>query len=420
MSLILPIIIISSIVFLLHSILNLISMLFSWNDPYTHHLRKSPKKYSRPQTTFSLLVPVRNEPNVIGDTLIAMAHLKYPQTHYEVIVICREDDSETLAVVGKTISRLQQENIRLEIVGSDTNNKPKALNIGLQVSSKDVLAVFDAEDEPHPDILNVINTLFLSAKYDVIQSGVQLMNYQSNWFAPFNVLEYYFWFKSSLHFFAWMKVVPLGGNTVFIRKNKLRDVKGWDEKMLTEDADLGIRLSIRGANIGIVYDEEHATREEVPISISQFVKQRTRWNQGFLQILVSLKWLQLPDFRSRLFTCYLLLMPLLQALWIVYLPLTLAATFLLSIPVGWAMLSLMPAYLLFIQLFLYCYGMFLFTREYELPWLWRLLPMLVLTFFPYQLVLSFAAARAFFRLLFGQMTWEKTTHLNVHRIPTNE
>jgi len=39
------------------------------------------------------------------------------------------------------------------------------------------------------------------------------------------------------------------------------------------------------ARIRIVYDDEFVTREETPNSIDQFIKQRTRWNQGFIQIL---------------------------------------------------------------------------------------------------------------------------------------
>ncbi|MBK0296621.1 DUF917 family protein, partial [Bacillus sp. S34] len=37
---------------------------------------------------------------------------------------------------------------------------------------------------------------------DVVQGGVQLMNFKSSWWSLRNVLEYYFWFHSRLHFHA--------------------------------------------------------------------------------------------------------------------------------------------------------------------------------------------------------------------------
>lgn len=394
-------------------------MSFSWNDPHTLHLRKSPKKILSPRTSFTILVPVRNEAEVIGDTLSAMSSLNYPKGLYEVLILCREDDLETLDAIKASARNLNVENIKLLIVGTDVNNKPMALNLGLLKAKNEVIAIFDAEDEPHPDILNVINTIFVQNKIDVIQSGVQLMDYNSKWFSALNVLEYYFWFKSSLHFFSLMGVVPLGGNTVFIKKPLLEEVGGWNEKMLTEDADLGIRLSLRGAQIGIVYDEEHVTKEETPPNIGQFIKQRTRWNQGFLQIFFSFQWLKLSSFKQKLFTAYLLFMPLIQSLWVIYLPLTIFAVFWLSISVGWAMFSLLPAYILFLQLVLYNYGMYEFTKEYRYRYSPLLVFKLFFTFFPYQLLLSTASVRSLIRLVTGEVAWEKTVHFNTHRNPTH-
>jgi cellulose synthase/poly-beta-1,6-N-acetylglucosamine synthase-like glycosyltransferase len=150
----------------------------------------------------------------------------------------------------------------------------------------DIVTIFDAEDEPHPDILQVINTTFLNEAVDVVQSGVQLMNHNSKWFCFLNVLEYFFWFKSSLHFFARCGMTPLGGNTVFVRRPLMQQLGGWDHTTLTEDADLGIRLCIAKARVRILYDDEFVTKEETPHTIEQFIKQRTRWNQGFIQILL--------------------------------------------------------------------------------------------------------------------------------------
>src|SRR5260370_11094368 len=103
-----------------------------------------------------------------------------------------------------------------------------------------------------------------------------------------------------MHFFARIGMIPLGGNTVFVRRDLLEHLGGWDERCLTEDADLGMRLSLAHARVRILYDVEHVTREQAPHNIEQFVRQRTRWNQGFIQILVKREWLTLPQLAQRL------------------------------------------------------------------------------------------------------------------------
>ena len=67
-------------------------------------------------------------------------------------------------------------------------NKPHGLNVGLREASGDVVTIFDAEDEPHPDILNVVNTVMVREGAEVVQCGVQLMNYDDRWFSALREL----------------------------------------------------------------------------------------------------------------------------------------------------------------------------------------------------------------------------------------
>jgi cellulose synthase/poly-beta-1,6-N-acetylglucosamine synthase-like glycosyltransferase len=139
------------------------------------------------------------------------------------------------------------------------------------------------------------------------------MNLQTSWWSLRNCLEYYFWFRSRLHFHANARFIPLGGNTVFARAGVLREVGGWDSECLAEDCELGVRLSTRGAKVVVAYDPDVVTREETPPTLKSLFKQRTRWNQGFLQVLRKGEWRKLPSLRQRMMARYLLSMPFLQA-----------------------------------------------------------------------------------------------------------
>jgi glycosyltransferase XagB len=168
----------------------------------------------------------------------------------------------------------------------------------------------------------------------------------------------------------------------------------------------------------IVYDEKHVTKEESPLHLSGFIKQRTRWNQGFMQVFLKGEWLSLPKFSQILLSGYILSSPELQALMFLYMPLSLAILLLIKLPVWLTLLSSLPFYILFWQLVTYCVGLSLFTRDYHVPYpLW--MPMKIfLTFYPYQLILGFSAARAVMRMMSKNNAWEKTHHANVHRIPS--
>lgn len=399
----------------LHSLLDFFSMFYSWQDIDRTKLRKSPRKFKLPNLTFSLLLPVRNESKVIKDTLVSMSKISYPKSLFEVIILCRSDDKLTLDAIKKTLTYLKTKNIKLQIVGTRADNKPKSLNIGLSKSKKQIIGIFDAEDEPHKDILNIINTLIISTNSDIIQSGVQLMNYQSKWFSLFNVLEYYFWFKSSMPFFAQVGVVPLGGNTVFFKRNLLNKNNGWNENMLTEDADIGIRMSVKDARILVVYDEKHVTKEETPSSVSEFIKQRTRWNQGFLQIFLKFDWVKIKGAKRKILCAYVLIVPILQTFWVIYFPLMIVVYLTITIPEKLIFLTTIPFIILASQLYFYNFAAYDFTKDYNFKYSPKIIWKVLTTYYPYQVMLSFSSIRAIYRLIKNQNTWEKTTHQNTHR-----
>src|SRR5688500_11948332 len=91
-------------------------------------------------------------------------------------------------------------------------------------------------------------------------------------------------------------------------------VGGWDEACLTEGADIGLRFSALGERIRVVYDPRHVTREETPDSVDAFIRQRTRWNQGFIQVLRKKTWCSLPTAGQRALAVCTLGYPLIHAL----------------------------------------------------------------------------------------------------------
>ena len=211
------------LVMTVQAIFNIRLRLFIWEVPEHAWLNHAPTVYLEPCLSFSILLPARHEEEVFRETLQKVYGLNYPKELMQILAICREDDPGTIAEAQAKIDELGDPNVQLVVFNDQPINKQHGMNLALQVARGDIVTIFDAEDEPHSDILNIINTTMLKEDLDVIQSGVQLMNHNSKWFCFLNVLEYFFWFKSSMHFFARVGMTPLGGNTVFVRRELITD-----------------------------------------------------------------------------------------------------------------------------------------------------------------------------------------------------
>jgi cellulose synthase/poly-beta-1,6-N-acetylglucosamine synthase-like glycosyltransferase/putative flippase GtrA len=410
-------VLVASLALFAQSLFSLFMMLYTWERPERLEASAGPRSFLPPQHSFTVLLPARHEEAVIFRTIQSVWAANYPKELLEVVVICHADDTGTIAEVRRAIAAIGSPRVRLETFEGAPINKPRGLNVGLARTRNAVVTVFDAEDDIDPEIFNSVNTVMLSEEAGVVQGGVQLMNFRDHWFGVHNCLEYFFWFKSRLQFHAAVGMIPLGGNTVFIRRELLQRLGGWDQECLTEDAEIGIRLSALGERIRVIYDAQRVTREETPATVAQFVKQRTRWCQGFLQVLRKGDWLRLPRLGQRLLALYTLSYPLLQAILLLLWPAMLLMALWVRLPLAVTMVAFLPLYVLLLQFVLTAIGAWLFTREYGL----RLPPLMpaamALTFLPYQWLLGLSAVRAVARELRRENSWEKTAHTGAHREP---
>jgi cellulose synthase/poly-beta-1,6-N-acetylglucosamine synthase-like glycosyltransferase len=386
-------------------------MLHAWRTPETLESTKFNPPDGDCGLSFSLLVPARHEQEVLDHTVSRL--LESTHTDYEVIVIVGHDDPETAAVAHSLAERSPN---RVSVVTDyhEKKNKPKALNNALPHCRGDVVGVFDAEDQVHPELLAHVDYAFRETEAAVVQGGVQLINYHSNWYSLRNCLEYFFWFRSRLHLHAQKGFIPLGGNTVFVRTGLLRANGGWDQECLAEDCDLGVRLSSQGAKVVVAYDSEMVTREETPGSVMALMKQRTRWNQGFLQVLRKKDWKNLPSRRQRLLARFTLMTPFFQAFSGVLVMLGFLIALAGRVPIVVAMVSFLPVIPMLATFVFEAVGLHDFGKQYGLPVKVRHYVKLIVGGPFYQLILAWAALRAVWREARGRKDWELTKHVGAH------
>jgi cellulose synthase/poly-beta-1,6-N-acetylglucosamine synthase-like glycosyltransferase len=105
-------------------------------------------------------------------------------------------------------------------------------------------------------------------------------NPHANWLARCFTIEYASWFRVILPGIARLGlVVPLGGTTLFIRRDAILEMGGWDAHNVTEDADLGLRIARFGKRTEVI---PTATWEEANCRPWPWIKQRSRWLKGFM------------------------------------------------------------------------------------------------------------------------------------------
>ena len=234
---------------------------------------------------YTILVPLFREGAVVPQLLAAIAALDYPAAKLDVKLILEEGDRET----ADAIARAALPGFVEVIVApaGEPRTKPRALNVALPLARGEFTVVYDAEDAPDPAQLRLAVATFERMRPDVacLQARLVIDNTNDNWLTRLFTIEYAALFDVINPGLAALGCpVPLGGTSNHFRTEVLKEIGGWDAWNVTEDADLGIRLALCGYGVA---DLPSSTFEEAPAALGAWMRQRSRWIKGFLQVCVT-------------------------------------------------------------------------------------------------------------------------------------
>lgn len=239
---------------------------------------------------YTILIPAFHEANIIAKLIENIGALDYPRSKLEVLLLLEEDDQETIAAAKAAAPPV---NVRILVVPrGNPQTKPRACNYGLAMASGEFVVIYDAEDRPEPDQLRKAIASFREderIRRDVdprarplvcVQAALNYFNAEHNVLTRMFAVEYSHWFDSMLPGMEGTGIpLPLGGTSNHFRTRELRELGGWDPWNVTEDADLGLRASVRGYRVGII---DSTTWEEACSKVPAWIKQRTRWIKGYM------------------------------------------------------------------------------------------------------------------------------------------
>lgn len=228
----------------------------------------------------SLIIPARSEPILSRTIDVCLNHTDYPLEKKEIVVVVDDPDGERIAF---WYQQKYPQNVKLLSRRKAYPTKPSALNDSIHLCSGEIVGIVDVEDIPERDV-------FLRAAHALTQQGrvvtqaiLRISNADDSWISRVFSMEYAGWFRILLNGRSKLGLYsPLGGTGNYFKKSSLSHVGLYDATNLAEDAELSIRLLIAGWKVGVL-NARHW--EEAPVTFGAWVKQRTRWNRGWLQSL---------------------------------------------------------------------------------------------------------------------------------------
>jgi cellulose synthase/poly-beta-1,6-N-acetylglucosamine synthase-like glycosyltransferase len=250
---------------------------------YSRDAAKERKELDRMRLAWpsvSILIPAHNEEVVIERTLKTLLASDYPLTKLEIIVLNDGSTDDTQVILDRMAKAHPM--IRPVHIPREEGGKGKAavLNRGIKLAKHDLMAIYDADNQPQPSALRYLAAQFiLNPELGAALGKFRTINRRRNWLTHFiNIEGLSFQWIVQAGRWKLLKVATLPGTNFIVRRKVIDEVGGWDEEALTEDAELSLRILEAGYRIKFV--PYAITWEQEPETLGVWFRQRTRWARG--------------------------------------------------------------------------------------------------------------------------------------------
>ncbi|AEH25042.1 glycosyltransferase family 2 protein [Pyrococcus yayanosii] len=241
-----------------------------------------------------VLVPAHNEENVIGKTARSVLNQDYLNLK---LFLINDNSTDGTRKIMEAIKRQNPKRVVVIDVPPDRGRKkPRALNYALELIEKEhekpeFVFILDADYILPPDAIRKLVRIMEKAPNYVIgiQGNVRPRNWRKNFITKFITLERLAGFNVAIE--GDMKLNEngkYGGTVALIRFKDLIRVGKFGEDAITEDTELWARALISGYRFW--YYHGIVGWEEAVEDLRHYIKQRSRWAQGHLQVMIDYYW----------------------------------------------------------------------------------------------------------------------------------
>ena len=233
----------------------------------------------------SIMVALYCESDIASRLVQRLGKIDYPPHLLDILLIVEDCDHRTRRTLAR--ANLPSTMRVVTVPQGRVKTKPRALNFGLGQCRGSIVGVYDAEDAPEPDQITKVVHRFHQRGGDGagLQGVLDFYKPGRNGLARCFTIEYAAWFRVILPGLQRLGLpIPLGGTTLFFRREVLDRLGGWDAHNVTEDADLGMRLARHGYRTEVLAT---TTYEEANCHAVPWIKQRSRWVKGYMMTYVT-------------------------------------------------------------------------------------------------------------------------------------
>jgi len=232
----------------------------------------------------SIHVPSYNEPpEMIKATLNSLSQLDYP--NFEVLLI---DNNTKDPAIWQPVSehcKALGERFRFFHVDPLNGYKAGALNFALANMAPDaeIVAVIDSDYQVKSSWLKDLAPILDNPGIGFVQAPQDYRDGHENIFKTMCYSEYMGFFHIGMVTRNDRNAIIEHGTMTMIRASVLKNIGGWAEWCITEDAELGLRIMEHGYEGR--YIEESYGKGLIPDTFTDYKRQRYRWAYGAIQIL---------------------------------------------------------------------------------------------------------------------------------------
>jgi 1,2-diacylglycerol 3-beta-glucosyltransferase len=237
----------------------------------------------------SLVLPARDEASVIGPTVDNLRDLRYADADrhqaYELLIVDDGSTDATGEIAAAAAGAAGHVSVRRREPGTGPRTKGAALAFAMPYLRGDVIGVIDADTRVEPAFLErVVRAWERDPSADALQVGRPPRNAAVSWLTRAQAEEQLMDLTSQCGRWATDGTAELRGNGMFVRREALEALGGWNEHALTEDLDLSTRLEADGRHVTMA--PEIAVDEEAVETLGALWHQRMRWAEGSLRRLL--------------------------------------------------------------------------------------------------------------------------------------
>ncbi len=237
----------------------------------------------------SLVLPARNEATVISETVTALGGIAYAdrdgQPRFELFVVDDNSTDGTGDLARAAAAGTAHITVRRRDESGGPSTKGAVLAFAMPYLRGDVIGAIDADTRVEPAFLEcVMRAWRRDPAAAALQVARQPRNEDTSWLTAAQAEEQLMDMASQCGRWVTDGTAELRGNGMFVRRDVLETVGGWDTRALTEDLELSTRLVANGHHVTLA--PECAVEEEAVESLGALWHQRRRWAEGSMRRLL--------------------------------------------------------------------------------------------------------------------------------------